>query len=265
MVKCKICGNIAQEVFQARVMGQYKVRFYQCPSCFFLQTEHPYWLEEAYETPLHPADTGIMKRNLTLSRIAAAVILFLVGREARCLDYAGGYGIFTRLMRDIGFDFYWHDKYAENLVARGFEYVEDLGPVDLVTSFECFEHFVDPKVEIQGILEISRNVLFTTMMLPRPVPQPGEWWYYALGQGQHVSFYSPESLSYIARTMDLGFCTNRRNLHCFTDKRVPNLWFGFLSALGFLCGDSLASMFMKSRTIEDMKSAQVTSLPLIDT
>ncbi len=37
------------------------------------------------------------------------------------LDYAGGYGVFTRLMRDIGFDFYWHDPYTQNLFANGFE------------------------------------------------------------------------------------------------------------------------------------------------
>ena len=61
-------------------------------------------------------------------------------------NYAGGYGIFTRMMRDIGFDFYWLDKYADNLLTNGFEYNKKIHKkIEAITSFESFEHFVYKK------------------------------------------------------------------------------------------------------------------------
>lgn len=253
MTKCKVCGSITEEVFTATVMGRYSVRYYCCQTCSFMQTEDPYWLEEAYESPINLYDTGIVRRNLVLSRITSAILLFLLHKEARCLDYAGGFGIYTRLMRDLGFDFHWQDPYAENLVARGFEYSADMGPVELLTSFESFEHFVEPMSQVRRMLEISENILFSSMVVPMPIPKPEEWWYYGLEHGQHVSFYSLRTWKYIANTMELGFCTNGRNLHFLTRKKISNLRFGLVAAIGFLCGDVLASICMKSRTIKDME------------
>jgi hypothetical protein len=57
-------------------------------------------------------DTGIMQRNLYLSKITAFILLLFFDCRKKFLDYAGGYGVFVRLMRDYGFDFYWYDKYA---------------------------------------------------------------------------------------------------------------------------------------------------------
>lgn len=234
-------------------MRKYNVKYYHCPNCRFLQTERPYWLEEAYQSPIVSCDTGVLQRNLTLARITSVMVLCLLHKEARCLDYAGGYGIFTRRMRDIGFDFYWYDKYTQNLMARGFEYSPDLGPVQLVTSFESVEHFVDPVEEVRKMSAISTNILFTNMVLPKPVPRPGEWWYYGLDDGQHISFYSLDTLNYIAGELGLRFRTNGRNLHLFTASKISNVVFSLLAAVGFLCGDSLARAFVRTKTIEDME------------
>jgi len=32
------------------------------------------------------------------------------------LDYAAGYGLFVRLMRDAGYNFRWSDLYCQNLL-----------------------------------------------------------------------------------------------------------------------------------------------------
>jgi hypothetical protein len=45
-------------------------------------------------------------------------------------------------MRDIGFDYFWQDKYTENLFAQGFENTKiKNGQIELLTCFEAFEHF----------------------------------------------------------------------------------------------------------------------------
>ena len=119
MVTCNICQNRSHKVFRHEVRGKYAVEYFLCDNCGFLQTESPFWIKEAYEDPINLSDTGYVTRNVYLSRRALIILYFLFDRQARFLDYAGGYGILTRLMRDYGLDFLWSDEYTPNLFARG--------------------------------------------------------------------------------------------------------------------------------------------------
>jgi hypothetical protein len=248
-MKCGICGNDSGKVFQASVMNRHMVNYHHCRQCGFVQTEHPFWLEEAYAKESVKADTGAISRNIALARKTAALLFFLFDPRARYLDYAGGYGIMTRLMRDIGFDFYWSDPYAPNLFARGFEF--DGGTeIELLTTFESFEHFVNPLQEMEILQGISDNILFTTQLLPREVPMPGDWWYYSLAGGQHVSFYSLETLKYIADRYGMNLLSNEADIHLLTRRTVSDRMFNAI-----LKGSDLlycyVKMRMKSRTMED--------------
>ena len=139
--------------FKAIVLSKYQVSYYHCPHCGFIQTEDPYWLDEAYKDPINVEDTGLLSRNISFSEMTALLIYFLFDKNGIFLDYAGGYGIFTRLMRDIGFNFFWHDPMTQNLLSRGFEYSDSLPRCELLTSFESFEHFKDPLTEITKMLD----------------------------------------------------------------------------------------------------------------
>lgn len=160
-----------------------------------------------------------MQRNLNLAKKLTVLLSILFRKNAKFLDYAGGYGVFVRLMRDIGFDFYWDDKYTTNLFARGFEY-QNGGGYEAVTTFESFEHFVNPLDEIEKMLSISRTIIFSTELLPSPIPEPNEWWYYGLDHGQHISFYSEKSLQFIADKYSLNY-QNLGAIHILTDKKIP--------------------------------------------
>jgi hypothetical protein len=129
--------------------------------------------------------------------VTAALISLLFPNGTRFLDYAGGYGTLVRLMRDRGFDFYWSDPYAKNLHARGFEHVPG-SRYDLLTALEVLEHLPNPLEDIARMLDLADNVLVTTELLPEPAPVPPNWWYYAVKGGQHISFYSTDSLRKIA-------------------------------------------------------------------
>ncbi len=226
-MNCVICGNESEPVFKATILRKYDVPFSYCSTCNFVGTEEPFWLEEAYREPINVTDTGILQRNISISEMAASILYFFFDRNAKYLDYAGGYGIFVRLMRDIGFDFCWHDPYSKNLLARGFEY-ENTDTIHLITSFESFEHFPRPMDEIRKMLAISPNLLFTTELLPNPVPKPCDWWYYGFEHGQHISFYSINTLQLIAQKFDLEFYTNGVNLHLFTAKKLNRKYFKLL-------------------------------------
>ncbi len=219
-MECKICATTTSPVFQSLVLNKHTVTYFKCPSCGFLQTEKPYWLEEAYKYSINLTDTGIVVRNQRSVRITTAIIRLFFDQRGKFLDYAGGFGLFTRMMRDVGFDFYWSDPYTRNELARGFESV----PGDrytLATSFESFEHFEAPGPDTLKILEKSDNILATTELLPDPVP-PRDWWYYGFHHGQHIALYTRDAFAVLARKLDLNYY-NADNFHLLTRRRLPLL------------------------------------------
>jgi len=254
IMKCKICESQSDAAFTTAILKKYEVSYYECTQCGFVQTEQPYWLEEAYANPINVSDTGIVLRNQRLSQITTSLIFLFFNRKEKFVDYAGGYGLFTRMMRDIGFDFYWSDPYTQNLVARTFE-MEAGKKYHLATSFESFEHFERPVLEVAKILEITDNIILSTELLPNPIPKVSDWWYYGTEHGQHISLYTKKAFIELARQFNLHYYS-LDNVHLLTKAVLPihgRLLFQFryakhvLYVLSFLIG-----VFIKSKTQEDM-------------
>jgi Methyltransferase domain len=216
---CKICSTEQTTFARATLLSKYDVRYFNCPRCGFIQTENPYWLDEAYTNVIAPSDVGSVSRAWSLAETTAGHISLLFNANGKFLDYGGGYGLFVRMMRDKGYDFFWHDKYAKNLLAKGFEWRERKS-FELVTAFELLEHLYEPLNEIKKILAFSRNLLFTTLIVPTPRPLPNQWPYYALETGQHVSFYSIRSLEIIAEKFNLRLHSTGGYLHLLTQDKI---------------------------------------------
>jgi hypothetical protein len=218
-----------------------------------LFTEEPYWLEESYKSPINVIDTGILDRNLYLGKVVSSLIFFFFNKEEKFLDYAGGYGIFTRHMRDYGYDFFWSDKYSVNLMARGFEIEKSSASqtFEAITVFEVFEHLPNPLAEIEKMLAFSTNIFFTTKLLPEQVPAPDEWWYYGFNHGQHVSFYSRKTLEIIARKYEVNFYSFGE-IHLFTKKKINRVLFSVIVKLSkYGLSAIINTFFMKSKRLED--------------
>ena len=255
---CDICGNIMNPVFLGRIMNKYEIQYYQCNNCEYVCTEEPYWLQEAYVDTINYTDTGILRRNLYFSKVSSCLLFFLFSQKEKCLDYGGGYGIMTRLMRDIGFDFFWYDPYTQNIFARGFERYPDKisqkrNIIDLVTSFESFEHFVNPRDDLDKIFNISSNIIFSIeLFLSGNLPKPEEWWYYGLEHGQHVSFYSKKTLREIAKKYGVKLYSCGA-IHMFTKNKKSNFIFKIVCRLYFFIFPFIR-VIMHSKTIDDMNS-----------
>jgi hypothetical protein len=116
---------------------------------------------------------------------------------SKAVDFGAGHGILVRLMRDRGFNFFWSDLHANNDYARGFECPEG-ATFDFLTAFEVLEHLVDPVSELSRLMSLSDNVFVSTSLVPQPVPKLPEWWYFVPSSGQHISFYTVESLKLLA-------------------------------------------------------------------
>lgn len=218
--KCRVCG-CTSEIFSQEKIFDHDIKYLECKGCGYVQTEEPYWLQKAYEEAINISDTGIMSRNRANTKIVAVTLLLLGKLQGIVVDAAGGYGILVRLLRDFGIDAYWSDSYCENMVSRGFEYQK--GEASLVTAFEVFEHFIDPATELDRLLEIAPNILFSTTIIPEPTPMPNDWWYYGTEHGQHIGFFKVKTLRKLAEDRGKYFVTDEKSYHLITDKPVNTL------------------------------------------
>ncbi len=249
-ISCRVCAGLATPAFHAEVLGRHTVRYFHCPSCGFLETEEPHWLAEAYSEAITLQDTGLVQRNLAFADEVAVLLYFFFDRHGKFVDYGGGTGLFTRLMRDIGFDFRTYDPHTRNVHARGFEARPEERGFELVTSFESFEHFVRPPEELEKMLAMSRNLVFSTELLSSPPPRPADWWYYGLAHGQHIAFYERRTLEYLARCHGLSL-RSFGPLYFVTEKEIAPWKLRLARKLGRRFLSRHLRRRMKSRTIED--------------
>lgn len=221
-INCKICNSQSNLAFTSKVLNKYDIRYFKCNHCGYLFTEEPFWLNEAYERSINLSDTGLIMRNIYFSQILSVIIYFDFNKDASFLDYAGGYGVFTRLMRDVGFDFYWHDPYTQNLFANGFEEkLDENSRYELITAFEVFEHFINPKEELTKMMKLSDTIVFSTELMQTQIPDPKSWWYYGFNHGQHISFYSEKTLNELAYQFNLNYY-NVNGIHILTKRKYNN-------------------------------------------
>lgn len=258
--KCKICSGKSVYFATTKILNRYEVKYFRCDRCEFVQTEEPYWLEESYSEAINRCDVGLVGRNLDLSRKTSAILLAFFDRDARFLDFGGGYGLFVRLMRDAGFDFYWYDKHCHNIFAEDFAAaVDGTDRYDLTTSFEVFEHLAQPLAEVEEMLGFSRNILFTTDLMPARPPLPGAWWYYIPEYGQHISFYTLKTLSFIAEKFSLRFCSDGKYYHLLTEKNIPPLLFRACSRTGIA---RIINALSRRRSLVQQDFTKVTGKPM---
>lgn len=216
---CKICEHKTHHISDAVILKKYTISYNRCEHCGFVQTEDPYRLQESYADSINIEDIWLVHRNIHLSKMTALIIQLFYNKDAKYLDYAWWYGLFCRLMRDMWYDFYRDDIYTPNILAKWFAY-HGHRKAELVTTFEVLEHLDKPLESIEKILSLGSAVLFSTELIPNPVPQPHDRWYYGLSHGQHISFFSLQTLEYIAKKYKLYLYTNWSNLHLFSRKKM---------------------------------------------
>ena len=228
---CKICSSASKLVFTVKVLDKYDVTYFQCITCQFIFTEHPYWLDEAYATSaITRLDIGSVRHNMLMAGVTQAVIMTWLNSRAKYIDYGGGYGMLVRHMRDRGFDFYRYDRYCQNLFANSFD-LTDVPPfrAELITAFEVMEHLPNPVADIEAMLSLTDTILFSTVVQPNPDVTPATWWYFHPQGGQHIALFSRASLYALARRFGLHYCWNRQNIHLFSRKPLSQALFRMIT------------------------------------
>jgi hypothetical protein len=253
---CPVCFSEREICFKSTIISKYNVNYLYCNNCGLLQTEQPYWLEEAYSSAIADADTGLVARNISISKKLACILFFLFSKEGKYLDVAGGYGMLTRLMRDIGFDFYWSDIYCENILAKGFEGSTSDKLFSAITAFEVLEHVYNPIEFIEKSLNDARTstIIFSTELFQGSPPEPQAWWYYTLESGQHISFYQLKTFKFIADKLSLKLYSFK-NLHILTDRKlsIDFIWQILVGRISNILYQYVKTR-MKSKTVIDYET-----------
>ena len=191
-IPCRLCGGDAVRRFSTQLINKHEVGFFRCNTCGSLETEQPFWLDEAYALNLGDLDCGSAQRNL--HNFAACLAISAIWKVRTAVDFGGGDGLLTRLLRDRHIDCYVEDKYGSPTYAQAF--TEPPANPDAIFAFEVFEHFVDPASEIAALFARRPKVLVGSTA--RYVDQGADWWYLSQRSGHHVFFYSSPALGRIA-------------------------------------------------------------------
>jgi glycosyltransferase involved in cell wall biosynthesis len=195
---CRLCGGLTHLSFRKQLLGRHNVGYFRCDSCASLQTEEPYWMEQAYAKDSDRFDTGKASRALTnFFALPQLLQILQVDKADVAVDVGACGGLFARLMRDVGFNFFSHEVMGNNGYNGGYSWKDLDRPCLLITLFEVAEKFVNPAQEWQRLLACNPQWLIGSTDFY--VDQSDDWLGLRADSGQQVFFYSQGALSLLAQ------------------------------------------------------------------
>ena len=230
---CKVCGadsgpfdvldfnKSCEGLLLGRAAGA-PVVYRRCLDCGFIFTDFfdeftsEMWRKYVYNDDYEKIDP---QYKSVRSRINAHLIsTFLMGRKQSTvgLDYGGGNGKTSRLMRERGWIYDSFDPFdqviVDPLLARKYNFS---------SAIEVFEHTTDPLGTVKDIASMmspdSMMILISTVLTDGAVSdKSGLGWWYAAPRNGHVSLYSRRSLEKLA---------SRVNLQCLCMGSGPHFMF----------------------------------------
>jgi hypothetical protein len=219
-VKCNICECRASHFVTIRIMGRHDAEYCRCTSCGFIFATNPYWLQESFSTELNRLDIGSVDRCLVVSSFVEVVIRSLRLTAGRILDWGGGYGLLTRLLRDRGLDTRFYDPYTSPLFVGDAIAASDEN-FDLTVMGEVMLHITHPVETLREVLRRSDYLLFTAVVAPPDVSS--DWWYFMPDSGQHVAIHSRDSIAALGKVLGVSVTSDGRFFHLLHTREVPRL------------------------------------------
>jgi glycosyltransferase involved in cell wall biosynthesis len=211
---CRLCSKSAQYAFSKEILGQYNVGYFKCTYCKSLQTEYPYWLDEAYGVGAEKFDAGKATRTLENFFLLPSLLQLLgVPPKSICVDWGAGGGLLTRLLRDVGYDVFSYDPHIASEFSHGFLWKNQTNTVKALLAFEVVEHFSIPSSEWASFFNLSPEFLIVSTEIYQD--QDDSWSYLAPESGRHIFFYSDIALALIASEYGYtAYNTGRYKLFC---------------------------------------------------
>jgi SAM-dependent methyltransferase len=197
---CTLCGST--------LINKKDAYFYDCATCRALVKDDTYYLtaaEEKAEYDLHNNDVhDVRYQQFTMPITAYVLDHFLPAHKG--LDFGSGTGpVISSMLKKQGYDIVQYDPFfAPNQKVLGHKY-------DYIVSCEVFEHFHNPKMEIDrltSLLKPNGMLLIMTMLYADQIDF--KTWNYRR-DATHVFIYRKETIEYIAneKSLEIDTLTDR--------------------------------------------------------
>lgn len=203
------------------------IAYYLCDHCGFCYApECAEWPLEAFEEKIYNAqyvEIDPEYKEARPRRMCAEVLEWFEPEEMKKLhhlDYGGGDGYLSQLLRQVGWNSSSYDPFVQKDVA-----IADLGRFDFMTAFEVFEHVPDVQKLMSELstLLVENGIIFLTTFLSDGHIKKGErltWWYAAPRNG-HISLFSQRSLAFLAAKQRFICLNVSDSFHVFL-REVPS-------------------------------------------
>ena len=224
--KCRVCLGDTR-LFDVSTILKFEARYVICNQCESVQVEGPHWLADAHSNAISGLDVGLVSRTTVASRLIISFFRLQKIRQVNGIDWGGGTGLLTRMLRDSGLDVYSYDKYANQELANVFVVEETSlkSKMTFVSAIECFEHLTNPIFDLRDASNEKDFLILTTETLPDPAPLPSlkSWWYFMPETGQHVTFASSEGIKRFGSNLGFEFYLRVGDMHFFARKKIKLL------------------------------------------
>lgn len=215
-VNCPICGAPADIAFSVHLRDERTKPLFRCSKCSFRFFAEPDWLEPSFSEELNEFDLGAVARCLFVADFVTAI--FPPRRNSyKALDWGGGDGLLTRVLRERGVNCVWHDPFVKPRFVGDAIY-EPNSHVEVTVASEVFLHLTDPVSVLRSLLSQSDLVIVTAVVPPKEMT--AQWWYLMPETGQHVSFYPSIALEALAKQTNSRLCSDGRFFHTFSHRRL---------------------------------------------
>ncbi len=202
------------------------VQYVACQGCgFCFAPEFSRWTPADFEREIYNADYSRVDPDhaQTRPRVNAGTLRDTFGdhgRSIRHLDYGGGAGRLSELLRQARWRSVSYDPFFDRR-----KRLEDLGRFQLITCFEVFEHVADVRALMQrldGLLAADGLMLVSTLVSDGQLTPgvPITWWYAAPRNG-HISLHSTRSLALLAQQQGFSIAHFSTDLHVLWRGEFP--------------------------------------------
>jgi hypothetical protein len=174
-----------------------------CDRCGFCFAPEMYqWTLEEFEHKVYnesyvDVDPDYLHKRPSVNAGAMVNMFGKSGTGISHLDYGGGHGLLSDLLRDSGWNSASYDPFVDRATQVG-----QLGKHNLITAFEVFEHVPDVKRLMNDLSELLAPegiVLFSTLLSDGQIRRHERLaWWYASPRNGHISIFSTVSLETIA-------------------------------------------------------------------
>lgn len=202
------------------------IYYSQCETCqFTFANEFRSWSENEFLEKIYNAQYAAIDPDFLEIRPQESLQLLklqFAGKESqiRHLDYGGGNGRLSQLLRQSGWSSQTYDPFSGQKVS-----LDDLGKFNLITAFEVFEHVADVANLMRNLdaaLDDVGLILFSTFTSDQNIiPNTRLNWWYAAPRNGHISLYSSLSLKMLGQKHGFHFGSFNNALHCYW-RKVPD-------------------------------------------